>query len=1261
MRIDRLDLLSYGHLREQSLDLSQPAAGLTLVVGPNEAGKSTTLRAIKALLFGIERGTADDYRMGRESLRVGAAVRDDGGTVIEVIRQGLARAPLVTPDGESVDEAALAALVGGVERALFAALFCIDHDELHERSAELLDPDAEIGRLVFGASLGATTLTGVLKELQAKAAALYKPQGSNQRVARSLSQARELRRQVREIRVRARDWEELELERRRLEKDAAALRAESAGLRGRDNYLERLISALPMLAKRSGLRERMGELELGGAVQTGAWAAAVDLARARLQEAEAEHRRSLATRVGLESRLAGMPASSPLLLAAERIDERLQGLGRFKKDKRDLPGLEGQSAASGDALARLLERLGMSDSTTRRVTDAQLVVVDELAQARAALEERLASAQAEVEALVEGIERAEREVRELPEAPDVEGLARVVAVGRTFLERERQAGRERAEIEGLSGDVKAGALRLGLDGADFDALECLPAPALSALRDHRLSQVDLGSRRASLEQRIAELDGQENDLSARRDEILSDSSVPDPGDVEAARARRDEGWSLVRAAWLAGDVDDEAVQGWAGDSPLEDAFEASVHDADGRADARFQHATQLANLEQIAIASAGLLERRTGCDANQREIAEAAARLDEEWRVLWEPTGVCPGSVDEGEEWLSGLSDMQRAAADHRRRVATLEELEKEVAAQCSAARAAMAEIGLRPDAASLALLIEQADVAISEARAAAEERTAAGRAIAQGKAARPRREEAVKLARAALADWEQHWAEAVAAVGMTAKTGIGAGRETLRLLREYRGELSNAEGLRGRVDGLQADIDKYAASVTELLKEAAPELAELDADRALAELKPRLDEARKESRLRDDLVSQMEPAKTQVGAADEELQEARRSLLRLREQAGLGPEADLALEAQRASQHAALHETVREVEETLVAQGGGLTLKDLLAAVKGDEAGEGELKARLDGVKADIEDVEERLEVVNRQYGAARTKLASLDHGGQAAQLEQDAELEFAAVAEHVSEYARVALAVEVLRRVVADYGQRNQGPIVEFASRNFRMLTDGAFDSVFTDLVDDKQLLLARRRNGEVLHSDQLSEGTVDQLYLALRLAGVEHHLTRSAKSPPVILDDILVNFDDARAASALRLFAELGRRAQVLLFTHHRHVSELAVQVLPADQVHVAELSARDHSAPVETPQRPPARARSRGGERAAAGAANQAAIIGVLEKARGPLGKADILGQAGIPDSAWMGAIRALVDRGVVVQEGAKRGARYRLGGGGSPDE
>src|SRR5450759_4210119 len=143
-----------------------------------------------------------------------------------------------------------------------------------------------------------------------------------------------------------------------------------------------------------------------------------------------------------------------------------------------------------------------------------------------------------------------------------------------------------------------------------------------------------------------------------------------------------------------------------------------------------------------------------------------------------------------------------------------------------------------------------------------------------------------------------------------------------------------------------------------------------------------------------------------------------------------------------------------------------------------------------------------------------------------------------FAALAEHVSEYSRVALAGEVLRRVVADYGQRNQGPILSLAGQNFSTLTDEAFDGLVVDLEGDKQLLLAKRRNGEMLRLGELSEGTVDQLYLALRLAGVQHHLSRGAKNPPCIPDDLLFNRDYEQVGEDHRRV--LGAAAQMVLDT-------------------------------------------------------------------------------------------------------------------------
>jgi uncharacterized protein YhaN len=75
-----------------------------------------------------------------------------------------------------------------------------------------------------------------------------------------------------------------------------------------------------------------------------------------------------------------------------------------------------------------------------------------------------------------------------------------------------------------------------------------------------------------------------------------------------------------------------------------------------------------------------------------------------------------------------------------------------------------------------------------------------------------------------------------------------------------------------------------------------------------------------------------------------------------------------------------------------------------------------------------------------------------------------------------------------------------------------------------------------------------DGMSDGTADQLYLALKLASLEHYLDNNPPMPFVV-DDLLIHFDNPRAVAALQALARLSGRTQVLFFTHHEHLVDLA----------------------------------------------------------------------------------------------------------------
>ena len=158
---------------------------------------------------------------------------------------------------------------------------------------------------------------------------------------------------------------------------------------------------------------------------------------------------------------------------------------------------------------------------------------------------------------------------------------------------------------------------------------------------------------------------------------------------------------------------------------------------------------------------------------------------------------------------------------------------------------------------------------------------------------------------------------------------------------------------------------------------------------------------------------------------------------------------------------------------------------------------------------------------------------------------------------------YVRLRIAAQVLKREVDRYRQENQDPILKIASRYFSELTVGAFPTLRADIDDNGQPILVGVCPDERLKTvKEMSSGTRDQLYLALRLATLEWRLEKH-EPMPFIADDILVNFDDARAKATLKALATLAEKNQVILFTHHAQIVETAKALDLKDRVFVHPL--------------------------------------------------------------------------------------------------
>ncbi|HEY9722911.1 MAG TPA: AAA family ATPase, partial [Oscillatoriaceae cyanobacterium] len=171
MRFEALHIERYGAFEQRSLSLGQ--APLTVVYGPNEAGKSTTLEAVGDFLFGVPVQTPRMGVYGGDVIRLGASLATSAGGKLTLWRRKGRGRTLTDEAGAAVDEVVLAGLLGGTTRDRFSTLFGLNHDTLRQGGAELLSADGDFGRLIVEAGGGLRGLVSRLDQIDDDLAALF--------------------------------------------------------------------------------------------------------------------------------------------------------------------------------------------------------------------------------------------------------------------------------------------------------------------------------------------------------------------------------------------------------------------------------------------------------------------------------------------------------------------------------------------------------------------------------------------------------------------------------------------------------------------------------------------------------------------------------------------------------------------------------------------------------------------------------------------------------------------------------------------------------------------------------------------------------------------------------------------------------------------------------------------------------------------------------------------------------------------------------
>jgi uncharacterized protein YhaN len=521
--------------------------------------------------------------------------------------------------------------------------------------------------------------------------------------------------------------------------------------------------------------------------------------------------------------------------------------------------------------------------------------------------------------------------------------------------------------------------------------------------------------------------------------------------------------------------------------------------------------------------------------------------VEEEWRAAWAgvpatPPGIASARAGrEGFERLAALAQQLDVARDEHA------ELAGWVSKQIARLREAVAAV--TPDHAlgdTFAACLAGARTVLERTEADRRAREQHHRDVADTERAIRAVEAGIRDLEQRLEEWRGRWADAVG--------GLEVGDppppdDALVIVDDIDGVLrawDEAGSYHARVEAIDRDAAAFRSDVRDLAQRLGEEV-EADAEGEWVDaLQRRLRTVLQGEQARRDALELGERLGAELRTAGEAVTSARAALAAVRDEARCGPDDDLPLAEQRSDELRKGRDDLERAERELVRSGDGLGIEALEAEAEGVEADA--LDGRLAALGDELGDVDHQLAAAHDARAAARAALAGLAGPSVASDCAEHTQSTTARLREEVLAYARLRLASAILDRQIEAYRREHQAPLLLAAGARFRAMTGGAFERLEADVEEDRPVLVGVRPDGARVAAAGMSEGTVDQVFLALRLAAVEAACA-AGEPMPLVVDDILVQFDDDRTAAALEVLADVARTTQVVLFTHHRQVRATA----------------------------------------------------------------------------------------------------------------
>jgi len=1141
VRLKQLDLIKYGKFDGEALSFPRAEHDFHLIVGPNEAGKSTVRNAISELLFGMAHKTPLAFRHDVSELRLGGVLESAEGEV--KLHRARGKNSLRTPADEKLPEDYLTPLLGGVSKEFFEQMFGLDHDRLIEGGRSILDASKDLGRVLFQSASGVASLGPVRDGLETRLRELWSNRAAGSEYAQAETRYKEAKKEFEVTQVRTKVWVDARLELERVDMAIIDIKDKRLQLETLRSRLERIRRLAPLMTDLKSREAEYAALGEGVEFPPSAYA---DLVKAQADIAAAEQ--LLQARMkDLEARRQDkdtIETDATVLALAEDIEALNDTRSACLNHSRELFLKQAEVERLLEECIAAARQIAWPDEeqALRNQLPSQLALdaLHNLLQQHALLFQSYTNAADAVNQKQLELDELNARLNKLVLVKVPEALRQAYTNALTFKNSLTEQASFQVGLEEAQRTLHKSLLSLGPWEKPVVELKKMVMPSLARATTFQHQAREAAQAVKHARERLQDSGSEMQRLMFEEKHFIESNKVVTQAEVAQARTNRDSAWNDIKGG---------AVTLQAGASKLDSALRLADELVDGLL-MTASDAAKLASIrQQLELAQAAQYRDEQALATRETELTA----IFQQWDALMATAGLSGLALDDFAEWMTRRDAVFIAEDEmYKSQQRLTRERQAYEEAKFNLLEAFLASDGAAENAKDLALLVS--DVAIYMQKADAASLQKAHLAEQQEQAERILKALLLKQEAAAQAyeGWKVNWHQALINSKLDkAVTDVTQAAAVLALANLImKNFVAIADLQRNGIELLRAELDAFGAEAHRVCGLLNLEAISSDLNEVVRLLVARLRSAQKAEQAEQLAVHALREAVQRKEETTVSLAEAEARIQPLLDLAGVSRIHEALPLAERSDKRRTVRAAINHAMASLLKEGEGLSREQIEIEIAGQDPAA--LLAQLEQTKRALAELIEQESALVQQQVTARQAFDAINGAANAATAEAKRQEALAAMGDVAEQYVQLATARRLLKWAIDQYRDQKQGPMLQRAGEIFAQLTLGHFSRLVADYEMNPPALFAKRNTGKQVDVTGLSEGTRDQLFLALRIAALELHLN-SAVAMPFIADDLFVNFDDERSKAGFAALRELSGHTQVIFLTHHTHLIPLIEEVM------------------------------------------------------------------------------------------------------------